>query len=48
MARQRKSTTSPYLWYALYAVAGYYGYSWWMNRQQQQAMIAPVVVNPTQ
>lgn len=38
MAKRRSKRTNKWLWYGLYAVAGYYGYNWWMNRQ---------VVSPT-
>ena len=40
MAKRRKAKTNKYLWYGLYAVAAYYGYNWWMNRQQQTTMVS--------
>jgi hypothetical protein len=33
MAKRRKKSNSM-LWYALYAVAGYYAYNWYMKRPQ--------------
>lgn len=46
MARkQRRTKTNTYLWYALYAVAGYYAYNWWAQRQKAQ--ILTEIVKPT-
>jgi len=42
MVQRRKAKTSPYLWYALYAVVGYYGYNWWMKRQVMQTTMVSV------
>lgn len=47
MAKRSKGISS-YAWYAAYAIAGYYGYQWYVNRQAQAALTAPVVVNSTQ
>lgn len=47
MARRRKSKANTWLWYGLYAVAGYYGYQWWQQRQLKQK-IASGVVTPAQ
>jgi hypothetical protein len=41
MARRRKSSgigglfSNKYLMYGVYAIAGYYGYQWWINQQTQ-------------
>lgn len=42
MARRQKRSakTSTWLWYGLYAVAGYYGYGWFKQYQMQQALKA--------
>lgn len=42
MARRRQRVkTSLYLWYGLYAVAGYFAYNWWRGRQTPQITIIP-------
>ena len=40
MAKRRKTKTNKWLWYGLYAAVGYYGYNWWMQRQQQTTMVS--------
>jgi len=42
MARKtRRTKTNTWLWYGLYAVAGYYGYNWYLQyRAKQTAMVS--------
>ena len=49
MARkQRRTKRTAWLWYGLYAVAGYYGYTWFKQYQMNQAQLtATTTVVPT-
>jgi hypothetical protein len=40
MAKRRKAKTSKYLWYALYAAAGYYAYNWYMSQPAQNTTVS--------
>lgn len=42
MARRRTAQTSKWLWYGLYAVAGYYAYNWYMNKPATTTTIVTV------
>jgi uncharacterized membrane protein YjjB (DUF3815 family) len=46
MARKtRQSTkTNKWLWYGLYAIAGYYGYNWFKQYQANQVSATTVIV----
>jgi hypothetical protein len=48
MARRRKSSgMNQYMWYALYAVGGYYLYNWWKGPTTVPTITQqPVVVVP--
>jgi len=41
--RQKRSKSNAWLWYGLYAVAGYYGYNWFKQYQAQQRISTPAV-----
>jgi len=41
--RQRRTKTNKLVWYALYAVVGYYGYNWFKQYQLRQAISTPAV-----
>ena len=46
MAKRYKRKKNTYLWYALYAVAGYYAYSYWSGKPVYNPFAQQTIVLP--